>query len=418
MRFHDSKRRTISTAIPLFVVLLLLVCASSLHAQTYTVIHNFSGAQDGAHPYTGLTMDSTGHLYGTTFAGGTGRYGTVFSLTPSGGSWTLSTLYNFAGGQDGAGPISRLQLAAGGVLYGATSAGGGGPCLTVNNYHGCGTIFKLSPSRGPVGQFSWVNNTMFRFSGTNGSYPQGDLTFDSSGNIFGTAINGGQYGWGLIYELSPSGGSWSQHILYQARNDGDGQYPWGGVVFDRSGNAYGVFTGGGPSGFGAVYKLTRSGGNWTENTLHGFTFHGDDGAFPQSGLIIDSAGNLYGATVHVPNAGGTAYEMATTGGELNYNFVYEFTGGINLGPYDKLVMDSAGNLYGTTFGDGRYGFGSVFKLTRSGGGWSYHSLHDFTGGHDGANPMSALLIDSSGNLYGTASFGGSFNGGVVFKITP
>jgi uncharacterized repeat protein (TIGR03803 family) len=124
-----------------------------------------------------------------------------------------------------------------------------------------------------------------------------------------------------------------------------------------------------------------------------------------------------GSTVHSVGGGGIVYKM-TAGGDWTYDFVYNLTGGINLGPYDKLVMDSAGNLYGTTFADGRYGLGSVFKLTHSSGGWTYTSLHDFTGGSDGGNPISSLVFDSDGNLYGTASDGGAHGVGVVFQVTP
>ena len=115
---------------------------------------------------------------------------------------------------------------------------------------------------------------------------------------------------------------------------------------------------------------------------------------PQSGLIKDAAGNLYGATVYLPNSGGSAFELSPSGDGWNYNFISAFQGGLNLGPYASLMMDAAGNLYGTTFADGQYGYGTVFKLTRSGGSWSYQSLHNFTGGNDGASPMAPLILDS------------------------
>ncbi len=395
----------------------LLFFATAVQAQSFSVIHNFSGNSDGSYPFTGLTIDSAGHLYGTTYSGGSGHRGTVFSMNTSGAGFT--TLYGFSGGSDGAGPMAKLALRADGSIWGSTSAGGGGSCTLSNGDRGCGTIFKVSPPRGPGSAgFSWSTAILYRFSGTNGSYPQGELTFDSSGNIYGTAVNGGTYGWGLVFSLTPSGGSWVEDILYQARNDGDGQYPMGGVIFDHSGNLYGIMPGGGRYNFGVVYQLARSGSGWQESTVHNFQFQGDDGAQPNGGLISDTAGNIYGTTVHLPGAGGSAFELSSEGGGWNDDFVSTFSGGINLGPYDKLVMDSSGDLYGTTFADGRYGFGSVFKLTRVGGGWSYHSLHDFTGGQDGGNPMSALVFDASGNIYGTASAGGQYHKGVVFKIVP
>jgi uncharacterized repeat protein (TIGR03803 family) len=190
------------------------------------------------------------------------------------------------------------------------------------------------------------------------------------------------------------------------------------VVFDGAGNLYGTFSQNGPSGFGAIYKLARSGSGWTESTVHAFTYHGNDGAAPQGGLILNASGDLYGTTVHDTTGGGSVFVLTPSGGSWSYDFIYSLSGGIDLGPYDKLVTDASGNLYGTTFGDGQYGLGSVFKLTRSSGGWTYRSLHDFTGGSDGANPMCALVFDSSGNLYGTASAGGTHHDGVIFKITP
>ncbi len=264
---------------------------------------------------------------------------------------------------------------------------------------------------------NWNSNVIFRFNSSNGAYPQGPLTFDQAGKIYGTTINGGA-GWGLIYSLTPSGGNWTQKVLYEMHNTGDGQYPWSGVSFDGSGNLYGVASGGGPHGYGAVYKLTPAGSGWTESTVHGFTYQGHDGSSPQGGLIADGLGNFFGTTVHDSTGGGTVYELTPSGGNWTYDYLYGLTGGINLGPYDKLVRDGAGNLYGTTFADGQYGYGSVFKLTHSSGGWTYHSLHDFTGGSDGSNPMCSLAFDSAGNLYGTASSGGASGNGVVFKIVP
>ena len=379
-----------------------------VHAQSFSVLHSFRGDADGAYPYTGLALDSAGHLYGTTYSGGSGRRGTVFSINTSGSGFT--TLYNFAGGSDGAGPSSRLTLRPDGTLWGSTSSGGAGSCSLSNGYRGCGTIFKVSPGHG--------TSILYRFSGTNGSYPQGDLTFDSAGTVYGTAADGGTYGWGLIYSLVSSGGTFTQDILYQVRNNGDGQFPMGGVIFDHYGNLYGIMSGGGRSNRGVVYQLARSGSGWQENTIHTFTFQGEDGAQPNGGLISDAAGNIYGTTVHLPGAGGSAFELSAAPGPWEDNMVSSFSGGINLGPYDKLTMDSAGDLYGTTFADGRYGYGSVFKLTRVSGGWSYHSLHDFTGGSDGGNPKSALVFDSRGAIYGTASGGGQYHMGVVFKIVP
>jgi uncharacterized repeat protein (TIGR03803 family) len=389
-------------------------------AQTYHVIYNFTGGPDGASPFTGLTIDAGGNIYGTAFSGGVAGFGTVFSLNSSGSGWILSPLHSFAGGNDGAGPVGRLIVGPDGLVYGSTSAGGGNPCADYNGNQGCGTVYTLRPPpHAPASvMVNWASNVLYRFSGSDGAYPQGDLTFDQAGNIYGTTINGGSADWGVVYSLTRSGGGWTQSLLYQAGHDGDGQYPWGGIAFDSSGNLYGTFSQTGPGGYGSVYKLARSGSGWVETLIHSFTFHGNDGAAPQGGLISDAAGNLYGTTVHDATGGGTVFELTSSGGNWTYNFMYGLTGGIDLGPYDKLLMDASGNLYGTTFGDGQYGYGSVFKLTHSGGGWTYTSLHDFTGGSDGSNPMCRLVFDASGNLFGTASGGGAHQDGVIFQITP
>lgn len=414
------KRARILSTIALAFILGLAITPTA-QAQTYQVIYNFTGGADGAYPSTGLTIDGPGNIYGTAFGGGGAqKFGTVFNLDNDGGGWSLAPIYAFQAGSDGAGPISALVIGPDGALYGSTSAGGGGPCVSGSGYHGCGTVYSLRPpSQAPATVlYNWSSTILHRFSITDGSYPQGALTFDSSGNIYGTTVNGGDAGWGVIYKLTPSGGGWTQDILYQAQGNGDGASPMGGIVFDQSGNLYGVFTQNGPNNNGAVYELSPSGSGWRESTVHSFTYHGTDGSTPQGGPIFDNAGNLYGSTVHDVNGGGTVFEMERSGGGWSYNFLYGLSGGIDLGPYDKLTMDAAGNLYGTTYADGQYGYGSVFKLTRSSGGWTYASLHDFTGGRDGANPICQLVFDSSGNLYGTATNGGTKNMGVVFEITP
>jgi uncharacterized repeat protein (TIGR03803 family) len=248
----------------------------------FTVLHSFTGAGDGGNPITGLTIDAAGNLYGTTFNGGVG-YGTVFKLRHSSSGWILTPLYRFAGSDDGAYPYGRVTLAHDGTLYGTTEAGGLG-----DN----GTIFHLKP--GPAAPRNalapWIETVLYRFTGgSDGAKPQGDLTIDQSGNIYGAASSGGT-GVGVVYELAPSGGAWTQTVLYTAQ-DPNGSLPWGGVASDSAGNLYGVFEDDGPGGVGAVYQLSPSGSGWTEQTIHGFTY-GSDGGYPYGGLILDSSGNL------------------------------------------------------------------------------------------------------------------------------
>ena len=189
---------------------------------------------------------------------------------------------------------------------------------------------------------------------------------------------------GVIYELTPSGSGWTETVLYTPGNGAP--YPWSGVVFDQFGNLYGVLYWGGSYTLGAVYQLSPSGSGWAEQTLHDFT--GASDGWGPSGVITDAAGNLYGATLSFDNGPGTVFELTpASGGGSSFSTIYNFPAGGAAGPWTNLVMDSAGNLYGTTYGDGANNVGSVFKLTPSNGGWTYTSLHDFTGS-DGAWPES------------------------------
>jgi len=243
----------------------------------------------------------------------------------------------------------------------------------------------------------------------------GDLIFDSAGHMYGVTTDGGET-LGTVFELArqPSG-IWLESIIYDFGLEDE--YPQAGPLLDSQGNIYTTSTNGGSYGWGAAVQLVNTASGWTGNVLHSFAgTGGDDGGLPYAGLISDQAGNLYGATWYGgANDAGTAFELTPSGAGWTFNVIYSFTGG---GPWANLTMDAAGNLYGTTIGDGTYGKGSVFKLTQSAGVWTYTSLHDFTGGSDGGFPVSNVIFDSSGNLYGTASEGGTDRNGVVWEITP
>ena len=389
-------------------------------AQTFTVIHTFTGGADGANPQAGLRIDAAGNFYGTTQRGGIG-YGTVFKLAQRNSQWIFTPLYQFAGGFDGSQPNSRVTIASDGILYGTTAGGGyGGGC------GGCGTVFSLQPPANPClnALCSWTKTTIYRFLGypNDGQSPQGDLAFDQAGGLYGTTFEGGSSNYGTVYKLAQSGGIWSEDILQSFMGDGLGAYPLSGVILDSSGNVYGTdLTTSGNSG--QVFELTSSGSGWSLHELYRFQ-GGNDGGFSQAGLIFDRSGNLYGATSTAGAGGsGTAYELVHSNGGWNFSLLYSFVGSPRGGPIAPLIMDSAGNLYGTTLFDGAYGYGSVFKLTPHSGGYLYTSLHDFTGERDGSTPYSTLVFDGNGKLYGTTSQGGSgvtcVSGcGVVFEITP
>lgn len=258
------------------------------------VLYRFQkNGRDGLYPYAGLTLDASGNLYGTTVQGGSYNQGTVFKLTLSNNRWKEQVLHTFSGGGDGGQPLGSLTFDTAGNLYGTTSGGGTG---------NKGVVFELV--RGSNGR--WKERVLHRFSGPDGLSPYAGVIFDASGNLYGTTPYGGTgqgcYGTscGNVFELIPqSGGGWAATTLYSFSGNVDGAYPNGGVNFDAAGNLYGTTVNGGttpfPAGFGAVYKLTNSGGSWSQAVLYTFG-GGADGCFSYATLISDAAGNLYGTT--------------------------------------------------------------------------------------------------------------------------
>jgi len=412
--------------------LVICVCAAiaiAPQAQTFSVIHSFTGAPDGANPSAGLTLDRAGNLYGTTTWGGDTGGGTVFRLSRHSSGWTLTPLYNFHG-PDGLEPQGRVTFGPDGTLYGTTALGQGDSCS-------CGNVFNLKPppSRPTSALVPWVETVIHQFSPTPGEGidPSGDLAFDSAGNLYGTTQAGGMWnhcsggvGCGAVYQLTRSGSGWTENVIWALQGQSDGEYPVDGVTIDAAGNLFVTsIQGYYQNNWGAVFELSPSNGGWIETTLYDFPSGG--GMVPFAGVILDHAGNLYGATSASPNGGGTVFELSPSGGGWNFQTLFNLTGpgSGRTGPFARLLMGVAGNLYGTTYADGAYGKGSVFKLTPGNSGWTFTSLYDFTGGSDGANPIDGLVMDVNGNLYGTTWQGGStasscynYQCGVVFEITP
>ncbi len=413
----------------LSLIVLVAWLAPAANAQTFTVLHNFTGGAGGATPYAGVLIGHDGNLYGTTAAGGggtcSGNFGTgcgsAYVLNP--GNQSFITLYQFAGGSDGENPLAGLTIGPGGAMYGSTSAGGGGNCA---GQVGCGTVFRLTPPLTPprtIKENQWTEKILHTFHGNDGDSPTGNLVVDGSGNLYGSSASGGA-GAGNVFKLSDLNGVWTVSDLHDFTGYADGTFPEGGVVLDSAGNVYGTTFIDGPAA-GNVYQLL-AGSDWAFNILHSF----EDipgGGNPSSGLTLDSAGNIYGSTsMGGVKGGGTVFELSNQGASWTFNLLYSLSGGE--GPMlSNLIFDQAGNLYGTTYSDGpvpNHSFGTVFKLTPTNGSWIYTSLHDFTGGSDGAYPVGTLVFDANGNLYGTASQGGDLSKcggkgcGVVFKITP
>lgn len=412
--FRNSFSRTVLRAATTMLTMATMVgwmvvwtqAAPAQTQQNYKMIHPFTGGQDGANSYAGLTMDKTGKLYGTASAGGSqncgGGCGLVFELTNNGSGWILNPMYSFQGGSDGSTPDARVVFGSDGSLYGTTTgyASGSGA-----------TVFKLSPppTACKTAYCAWTQSVLYDFNEYVGSL-LGDLAFDQAGNIYGTTAN-------TVYELTPLNGGWTEKILYNFTNGSDGGYPWAGVILDKTGSLYGTTFAGGVYGYGTVFRLTLSESGWTETVLYSFQ-NGSDGAEPAGGLIFDKSGNLYGTTsAWGLGKGGTVFKLTASNGNWLFSVIHSFAGA-GPGPIGSLVMDEAGNLYGTTFGGGATGGGSVFKLTNSGDDWQYTLLHSFNG-DGGINPFGNGTIDSEGNFYGTAAQAGPYRtNGVVWEITP
>jgi uncharacterized repeat protein (TIGR03803 family) len=405
--------RLTQSAIVAFLILNLFLGAAG--AQTLTVLYSFTGNQDGSFPQAGLVFDKKGNLYGTTTAGGTSGNckngcGTVFKLTPSGNE---TVLYSFTGGMDGAFPSEKLVLDARGNLYGTTIYGGNAQCNVWFQYT-CGTVFKVTPA----GQ----ETVLYRFTGgKDGGNPMASVVLDAKGNLYGTTFEGGAGtcpgNCGTVFKVTPRG----KETVLHSFNRADGAYPEAGLVFDKKGNLYGTTAAGGKfQNAGTVFKLTPSG---KETVLHSFPlgFTTTDGAQPRTGLVFDKKGNLYGTTLRGGDRGcsggagfgcGVVFKVTPSDEDV----IYTFTGGPDGAYPSDLVLDASGNMYGTTPNGGVYGLGTVFKVTPTGQETILHTFNGFPA--DGAYPEAGLVWDANGNLYGTSGVGGAYGYGTVFKLVP
>ena len=414
------KSKSASTCLRAVAITLvsLLFFVSAWATDHKTVLYNFggNGNDDGG---TSLIRDAAGNLYGVTSTGGIyqcglNSCGTVFELSPmAGGGWTETVLHNFGNGTDGAQP-QGLMMDAARNLYGLTDEGG---------LHGIGIAYELSPSQGG----GWTETVLYNFSsggyGNLGSY---SLVKDAAGNLYGTMFSGGAYAAGTVFELSPGdGGVWTERVLHSFGSGGDGQYPEAGVIMDAASNLYGVTYQGGAycpnlSGCGTVYEVSPGeGGEWTETVLHSFDV--TDGLRPWAGLIMDTGGNLYSTTSQGgTGSGGTVFELSNSGSGWTETVLHnlDYFGGDGWSPQAGVIRDSAGNFYGTTYYGGTNLYGTVFKLSPNGSGWTETLLYNFGSGNDGGELSGGVVMDRAGDLYGTTSFGGTYDDGTVFELTP
>jgi uncharacterized repeat protein (TIGR03803 family) len=385
----------------------LSLSAIAFGAPTYKVLRYFNGT-DGSGPWGGVTLDQNGNVYGTTAGGG--ACGTVFRLTPQkNGHWKETVLYQFGSGPDPCVPNSSVVFDSEQNLY-ATTVGGG-----TDEF---GTVFELT--RGSTG---WAEGTLYSF-GTkrgDGGSPTAGLVMDKAGNLYGTGPDGGAYGNGTVFRLTPGSESWDEEVLYAfGARKGDGDAPFAGLISDAKGNFYGTTYSGGANGSGSIYRLHSTSGDWQEQILHDFPSFSKDGQTPGWGALLrDASGSLYGTTSGGGCCGGVVYRLALgSGGHWKETIIYEFQGGESgFEPNAGVVMDKAGNLYGTADG-GTYGCGVIYKLApEPKGGWKYTVLHTFYA-DKGCLPEGNLVLDKKGNLYGGTAIGGPSNNGVVFELTP
>jgi uncharacterized repeat protein (TIGR03803 family) len=407
LRFHSPILRTATMRCALTLVIfssLLHVSVDKAQAQTETVLYNFTGGTDGVNPASSLASDGAGNFYGTTYSGGKGNrgfgYGTVFEVSSDGsGGWNQTVLHNFCsapGCADGSSPyFSGVIVDSAGNIYGTTELGGA---------YDYGVVFELTRKK-----TGWKETVLHSFSyDPDGQAPTNNLIMDAAGNIYGTTIAGGN-GRGTVFKLSKSGSAWTEQVIYAPIS---GSFV-GGITMDAEGNIFGI-------GSSKVFKLSPNHrGGYSHTAIHFFTGFPKDGSYPEGSPVLDQAGNLYGVT-HSGGAKdyGTIYKLTPEKkGLWTEKILHSFQGPADITA--GVVLDAAGNLYGTTNFGGKFGPGTVFELVApvDGEGYKKKVLWNFNGA-DGYDPVDSLILDSAGHLYGTTWGGGSEGGGVVFEVVP
>ena len=394
---------------------LLFVLAMSLTAATATTTNViFSCEEDeGEYADTDLETDSVGNIYGTTVLGGDFGGGTVFQLSPTPNGWVHTVLYSFTGGADGGEPYKGVTLDRDDNLYGTAVTGGSGSCEG-----GCGVIYKLTNIKG-----TWTQKVIHAFTGgDDGSGPGSRVTVDRAGKIYGMTPTGGANGLGTIYKIGPlSSGASTFKVIHAFTGGADGSSGSAGRMILRDGHLYGAATTGGSNGSGVVFELTpRALGGWDFRTI--YTFQGQpDGIFPYGALLFDGSGNIYGTTYYGgANGIGAVYKLSPQPvGEWTEEVIYSFQQGTDgNSPISNLVFDKAGNLYGTT-SEGGLGRGVIFKLSPVGAGkWTETVVHAFEGPPDGGFAYNGMVVDAFGNFYGATVHGGENDDGSVYNFTP
>ena len=399
---------------PSAVLLFLLAMSITSHAQTFKTLVNFDKT-NGADPSVGLVQGRDGNFYGTMYEEGTLGFGTVFRMTPAG---KLTTIYNFCSQTsctDGAYPGAALLLASDGNFYGTTGNGGTSEALC---QQGCGTVFKIT-SQGKL------TTLAHRFDQADGNLPAAELIQGMDGNFYGTTYEGGQYGLGTIFKITPGGALTTLHIFGSVANDSANVNA--GMLQMLNGTFYGTASSGGTNcatdgTCGTVFKMTLDG---TVSTVYNFCIDANctDGDTPTGTLILAKNGDFYSTTSLGgvdPTDFGTVFGM-TIAGDLTtiHRFCTDFPCSDGNSPSAGLIQATDENFYGTTEAGGVSNCtplgspcGNVFRVTAGG---PMVTLHTFSG-PDGEIPRAALLQGTDGNLYGSTGSGGTNGDGTIFEI--
>ena len=374
----------------------LIVCATTAiaTAQTYSTLHNFTGA-DGANPYSGLMQGPDGNFYGATIDGGMFGGGNVIRITPAGDVTSLYDFCSHSNCTDGQFPVSTLVLGPDGEFYGTTQNGG------TFNY---GSVFKVSSSG--------ALTTLHSFNIIDGVSPYGTLLLASDGNFYGTTNEAGTCtagGCGTVFRITPDGSFTTLHDFCLDPGCPDGEFPVGGLIEGSDGILYGTTNAGGTAvcpggGCGTIYSITLSG---AFTTLH--RFNNDDGAYPAPALIEVRKGLFYGTTAGGgANRDGTVFSITAAG---TLTTVHNFTGTDGFSPF-VLIAGSDGELYGTTLGGGTDSAGTIFKITLNGSLTTVHSFAPHFYYYFGA-----LTQGTDGKFYGTTYFGGPADDGTIYSVS-
>lgn len=391
----------------------LFTLSISALGQTESVLYTFGCCADGDSPYGNLVFDGAGNLYGTTNLGGSHEQGAVFELSPlAGGGWKEAVIYSFGSNVtlDGKNPSSGLVFDSAGNLYGTTTNGG---------FYGLGTVFELSVVAGGF----WAERVLYSFAGgLDVSNPGSSLVFDGVGNLYGTASVGGVNNMGGVYELSPaSEGLWTERVILAGSQTHDGNF-LGPAVFDNRGSMYVAAAHGGEFGAGTVYQLSPNSGNWKASLVYTFLGGNRDGYMPTGGLTFQAPNLLFGVT----EAGGAtdlgiAFQLTLGNGGTSTETILHTFGATDKdgeNPQAPLTIGPGGRLYGTTFEGGRWNAGIAFVLVETAGAWRETVLHTFAFSTDTGSPDGGVVLDSAGNLYGTGHNGGPVGFGGVYEIVP